>query len=137
MEKFPLGHGPSRALGEAKGKPEHALSASELTAHKHDGLTGLGEKFKYRIVSQAGKETMGNHIVGHKSGAPSKDYDDANFQGARHRHYFMTDRTLDLDGKTPLSASAEKDNNMPPYLVINYIIKADGPPKTQAGGGLK
>lgn len=85
------------SLGKTGGEFSHTLTASEMPSHRHEGLRwGTTE-----VISLNSGDHSGYNLsyTGGNSGLPNS----------------IT---------TALTGGGQPHNNMPPYLVINYIIKA-------------
>nr|WP_243435947.1 tail fiber protein [Acanthopleuribacter pedis] len=98
--RVPLGSGKGeglsqRTIGESLGKEKHTLTAAEMPKHDHE-------------IRTAGRI---NHQIGGKPGIGWGDYKDV---------------PSGLAGglQNTLNGQGEPHNNMQPYLVVNFIIKA-------------
>ena len=88
--------------------------SKELQSHSHTGRTGRGKTDFMRVVTYYGANVASNHIVSNGPGS----YTDvtggsSEWNGANHYHDFTTDNTGEGDS-----------GNLQPYIVTNYIIKA-------------
>lgn len=101
--RFPLGYGAgsgltSRSLNDQGGEEEHTLTEAEMPSHSHDVKT-----------THSGEETAsalgGENLLG---------YTDAN----------ISDTPIASGTDAIVSAGSDSaHNNMPPYTVVNFIIK--------------
>lgn len=93
--RFLLGSNQQYTLGSVGGEAEHTLSLSEMPSHDH------GIKSRYSEVKHSGSHEY--HLYSdNKDGSPNYD----------------TTRYTNKNG------NGQPHNNMPPYTVINYLIKA-------------
>lgn len=88
------------ALGKVGGSETHILSVAELPSHYHDKFTYYDNRVKYAVSFKSGTDAAGFSADGNVIGTPSDE----------------------VTGNTGGNGA---HNNMPPYLVCNYIIKYD------------
>jgi len=94
--RFPMGKGGVYGIGDYGGEAEHTLDVSELPAHSH-GLDHVG-------LDVEDKDTGENGIA-----VEGKEYFETIYPFGGQ----ITDETGD----------GAAHNNLPPYLVVNFIIK--------------
>lgn len=95
--RFLLGSNQQYTLGDYGGEAEHSLTLSEMPSHDH------GIKSRYCGVKHSGSHEY--HLYSNNNdGSPNYDSD-------RTRY-------------TNKAGNGQPHNNMPPYTVINYLIKA-------------
>ncbi|MEM9929859.1 MAG: tail fiber protein, partial [Bacteroidota bacterium] len=104
--RFPLGVGNSNTtyasdhnLGDTGGFEQHQLSMAEMPRHAHDAGT-LRTQFAYKTRSNTGNQN-------------NKDGSDENFYDSDG-----------ITGDTGFQGEDAPHNNMPPFLTMNFIIKA-------------
>ena len=111
--KFPLGKGGTKNLGDSGGEEAVTLDATQLPSHRHtfygssEGTIGAymqllsGSYYEYLSL------TTGN--------VPPSAF----------KRKFTTDATKKALGEETISNEGgdQQHNNMPPYVVVNYIIK--------------
>lgn len=115
--------------------------------HTYSGTTGSGNSKFYRLVAAAGPNRYANHDVGY-SGGVFADYTDNTYPGADHTHNFSgttSENNLNHSHVVPnhthasntfsgviglvtggVNGNAEMTSgaNNPPFLSLNFIIKA-------------
>lgn len=104
-----------RTLGQVGGTETHTLTRFEMPRHNHSGTTAFGGNHGHTMELSRGelvqKPGSGDVLI-HKAGnAPTKFQTQ---QDGRHVHGFETS----YDG------GGNPHNNMQPFAVVNYIIRA-------------
>lgn len=147
-DTFPVGAGPTMALGSAGGAASVQLSAAEsgMPAHDHSGLSGnnnvpLNHQHSF-TTAQAGAHSHGYWAPGNlntanvQSGAtPINRPTDAYYPqtdggNSLHSHTGGTDAGQgNVDHRHAISAEAARNataahENRPPYRALNFIIRA-------------
>jgi microcystin-dependent protein len=130
--KFPVGYDSSQTefdnLNESGGAKTHTLTIAEMPSHNHNGLTQSAGSHTHAItdpghthsyVNQSNTQNTDNAFatetaadnssVGQTTGSSITNIS-INLNGA-HQHI------IDSQG------GGQSHNNLPPYLVLNYIIK--------------
>lgn len=102
-----------RLLGSIGGEETHAITIDEMPNHAHTGTTGAANPKFYRTVDSNGTISAPNHSTGYLGGG-FVDRTDTNYPNADHTHNFSTDA----------KGSNKPFDKMPPYSVVNYIIRA-------------
>ena len=97
-ERFVLSSGNNVALGTTGGAAEHTLTVDELPEHRH-GLAGI-----YRSGLVSG--TLANEMTYSHAGDAVLELDDMAQDGVRN------------------TGGGQAHNNMPPYIVMHYIIRS-------------
>jgi microcystin-dependent protein len=120
-DKFPLGAGSTYStLGNTGGETTHILSGAEMPSHSHSfsGTTSTDGSHTHYVygsdenngsISGEGLDTQTNTVMT----ANQRQYTTSS--AGNHTHTFS--------GTTSSSGSGSAHNNMPPYIVLNYIIK--------------
>lgn len=113
--KFPLaaGDGPgsslsNRVLGQTGGEENHTLIAAEMPSHSH-GVTDPGHTHTYSDVYRSGDQSV---LIGTSTAADQDVTTDNRTTGSS-----TTGISIQNTG------GGQAHNTMPPFLVLNYIIK--------------
>ncbi len=107
--RFALGASDARALGSTGGEESHVLTASEMPAHKHTPSAGSDRSF----LTMAG---AGDGV----------DRTTAASGSGRSNLLRSNDNTVYRNAVTSTEGGGAAHNNMPPYLALNWIIRALG-----------
>ena len=101
-DRFPLGTGDTYvSMGYAAGEITHMLTVNEIPAHQHNN--GIADDLTSNFVYDSTTSGMpGNATKTLETGSNARTY----------------------QGKTSSIGGGVAHNNMPPFLVLNYIIKA-------------
>lgn len=110
--RFLLGADASAGPGATGGEENVTLTIAQMPAHAHGGMTGGGYTNFLRILHQVGSVDYTNHFVGGAGGAYHDINNTNNFFGSDHKHYLSSE------------GGGQSHNNMPPYAVGHWIIKA-------------
>ncbi|MEM1321929.1 MAG: LamG-like jellyroll fold domain-containing protein [Bacteroidota bacterium] len=106
-----------RLLGGTGGQEEHHLSINELPSHQHTGTTDNDGAHSHTNQKQTKFDNDDKDNEGYALGTGGLNANDegtVGSTGSAHSHRFTTNST----------GGDQAHNNMPPYLAINYIIKA-------------
>lgn len=104
MGRVPVGLTPlSSELGQTGGAATHTLTASEMPAHSH-GVTDNGHTHEINVVS---------------SDSSGKFYPNADYGPSLRQNTLSAKANISINN----TGGGGAHNNMPPYLVVNYIIK--------------
>jgi len=135
-DKFAMGSNPAtRALGLVGGEASHVLTLAEMPSHSHGGVTGTDSPdHTHDIGGPAGwhvAQVLDSMVNTYNAMTPG--WVGLTMQGgggsysagasARHSH------TLSAEG------GGAAHNNLPPYIVLAFIIKVTGP-QIDPGGAL-
>ena len=111
QSRFPLGASSDYSLGKMDGEKEVSLTKEEMPPHSHQLKEMLSAK-------SSGSGWLGVNLNGGGSGemenfvSPDNDYPTTEKTGGK----------ITLNNNKP-EVKVKAHNNMPPYLVVNYIIK--------------
>lgn len=108
-QRFPLGAGTGRLIGETGGSEQHELSTNELPAHTHT-VTDPGHRHSLNIAGV--DDTSFSAQPGHQPVA-----DSSNVISSVNTANSSTGIVINATG------GGEPFSIMNPYLVVNYIIK--------------
>lgn len=101
---------PFSTLGGAGGEESHTLDITEIPDHNHEMTQNSGNDVRYRTLQQGtGTSVTLISDVGGASGAANGTWADVFTDGA---------------GGDPTTHATDPHNNIQPFLVSNYIIKA-------------
>jgi hypothetical protein len=103
-------------VGATAGVRQATIGTQHLPAHTHSGRTSHGIADPFMRITNAGGDTLPNHIVGYKPGA----YTDVtnNWLGQAHYHTFST------NGGDVLSSTPAPIDIQQPTMYMRWIIKA-------------
>jgi microcystin-dependent protein len=101
-----------KQLGARSGAETHVLSGEEMASHTHTGSTNSSGEHKHNFSTRGGHATW-NTPTGVMATEGQANNAFNTWNAGAHTHTFTTNAT----------GSNFAHNNMPPYLVINYIIK--------------
>ena len=109
-DKFVLGKGTTYStLGATGGEKTHTLSIGELPSHGHSGSTSTDGNHAHSVSTLvSGSQFVGSHNNNNCTwGTATTSY------SGSHSHTVSISNT----------GNGQAHNNMPPYIVMNYIIK--------------
>lgn len=106
--RFPLGKNNVKNLGDVGGEENHTLTSGEMPVHNH----GVSDPGHTHTIDDIPNGTQGgiSTIVGGATAA-----DEVRYTGTTESK--TTGITINNSG------GGQPHNNMPPYIVMNYIIK--------------
>jgi microcystin-dependent protein len=106
--RFPLGKNNIQNLGDVGGEENHTLTANEMPSHNH-GVSDPGHTHNVGNIPDGTQ-----NIVAAPGGGIS---------AADEIRYTETTNTNTTGISINTSGGGQAHNNMPPYIVMNYIIK--------------
>lgn len=103
----------ARTLGQWGGEETHLLTSAEMPQHNHTGVTG------YMSANSAH-----GHLQANKQGTSGGQYGlvDSSNSGSSGQPYTATVNT-DHYHTIPYDGSSSRHATMPPFVVLNFIIK--------------
>jgi microcystin-dependent protein len=112
------------------GETTHLLTVAELAAHSHGGVTGVqGQSIDHQHgVVGGGRYFTSTGNIGVSAIATGNAYAQSDFTAG-------VDRSLNHTHSVGSDGGGAAHNNMPPYVVLAYMIKATGV-QVDAGGAL-
>jgi len=126
--KFPVGYDSSQTefdnLNESGGAKTHTLTIAEMPSHNHNGLTQSAGTHTHGITDPGHSHTLPQSLTALTGVGPNDDWT----QGSgTNTGSSVTGITINSDGAhqhvIDSQGGGQAHNNLPPYLVLNYIIK--------------
>ena len=115
--RFPLGASSEYTLGKKDGESTHELTEEEMPPHSHQL-----KEILYSTASGINPSWGGVNFSDGNSGGIKKFKIDPGDTGARFPKTEKTGGEITINNMIP-EVKVKAHNNMPPYLVVNYIIK--------------
>lgn len=115
-DRVPLGKSNDNTIGDIGGNSTHTLTVDELPSHTHTGITNSSGSHSHGFIMAKddgnSSHTIGQHPAGDASPS-SNPYIINTESSGNHTHNFTTNST----------GNGNAFNILPPYLILNYIIK--------------